>query len=82
MTKIQGRHGQTGFDQDLVPHLAAREITVIPGPAMQINDDWKRAHALGPEQAHHQGPILMAKVFQILGGKFLRTVQHEVSPKQ
>jgi hypothetical protein len=47
---------------------------------MEINDDGKGAFSLGPEQTHHQWLIGMAKVFQILGGKILRTVQHDASP--
>lgn len=72
LAEIQRRGGNSGARQHLVTVLAAVQIAIRPGAAMQVEHGWKGSVANRAKQPQGHRPAAVMEVFDV----FRRVVQH------
>ena len=80
MAKIQRRNGETRLHQRFIAVLAAGQIAIVPGPAMEIDHDRKRPGAGGTKQPQLKRLAAMNHIVDVFGGKVLRYSRHRNLP--
>ena len=80
MAEIDGRHGETGAGQHFVPVPAAVQIAVVPGPAVNIDDEGEGALPVRREQSETDPAVAEPQILHVPGGKALHLVQHVPAP--
>jgi hypothetical protein len=71
MPEFQGGDDEAVLRQGLVEALGPRQVAIVPGAAVQVDNRWKGAIALRLVEARDQPPVAMTQIFDIFGGNFV-----------